>query len=316
MKELKNERTKELKDNRTRIFKNHSLSVVHCSLFIFLLAAFCGCDSDDNKVYYEGPNYVLFADSLMDMPVTEDENRLFDVYVGTTQASDVDRNYIVDVEPSKTNAIEGYHFELLSRNVTIKAGERTAQVQLKGYYNRMNVDDSLAVTLKLVGAETETSSIYKDETNIRLYKCMPLRIDDYVGDVRVSATFPFSTSQVTQYLIKTEKKDEQTLILKSPFDGSHDLVLKFHPNDEDPFDNDIDMTEQIAFIDANYGEIAMRTVSNAPSYYLPSERAFVLYLESFMPLIGSFGAYYYIFEWITPEQAEAEKNGLTSPYSL
>lgn len=306
---------KELKDNRTGRSWTCSSFILHCSLFIGLLAAFCGCDSDDNQVYYAGPNYVLFSDSLMDMPVTEDENRLFEVYVGTTQASDADRNYIVDIDPAKTNAIEGYHFELLSRNITIKAGERAAQVKLKGYYNHMDVNDSLAVTLKLVGAEAETSPIYKDETNIRLYKCMPMHIDDYVGDVRVSATFPFSTSQVTQYLIKTEKKDEHTLILKSPFDGTHDLVLKFHSNEEDPFDNDIEMTEQTAFTDANYGEVAMRTSSSAPSYYLPAERAFVLYLESFVPLIGSFGAYYYIFEWITPEEAEAEKNGV-SPYSL
>lgn len=279
-----------------------------------LSAVFSGCDSNDNKVYYDGPNYVLFPDTLMDMPVTEDANRRFEVSVATTQTADVDRNYIVDVDPACTNAIEGYHFDLLSRNVTIKAGERTGKVLLKGYYGHMGVNDSLAVTLKLVGAENEVSPIYKDRTNIRIYKCMPFRIDDYVGDVRVSATFPFSTQQITQYLVKTEKKDERTLLVKAPFDESHDLTLKFHPNDEDPFDNDIDMVEQTAFIDANYGEVAMRTIAGIPSYYIPSERAFVLYLESFIPLIGSFGAYYYIFEWVTPEQAEAEKNGLASPY--
>lgn len=290
------------------------ISYIASAALCCLIAAFSSCDSDDNKVYYGGPNYVLFSDSLMDMPVTEDGSRVFDVYIGTTLAAKVDRHYIVDVETSKTNAIEGYHFDLLSRNVTIKAGERAGHVTMKGYYDHMDVNDSLAVTLKLVGAEGEISGIYKNEANVRMYKCMPFCIDDYVGDIRVSATFPFSTQQITQYLIKTEKKDDRTLILKAPFDSTHDLTLKFHDNSEDPFDNDIDMVEQIAFTDAAFGEVAMRTLASVPSYYIQSERAFILYLESFIPLIGSFGSYYYIFEWITPEQAEAEKNGLTSPY--
>lgn len=288
--------------------------ISHIALLCILLTGFCGCDSEN--IYYEGNNYVLFSDSLLDMPVTEDEERLFDVYIGTTRAVDVDRNYIVDVDMSQTNAVEGFHFDIVSNNVTIKAGERSGRVQLKGYYKNMNANDSLAVTLKLVGAEEEISPLYKDRANVRLYKCMPFHIDDYVGDVRVSATFPFSTSQMTQFLVKTEKKDENTLVVKSPFDDTHDLTLKFHSNDTDPFDNDIDMVEQIAFTDANYGEVAMQTLPGMPSYYLPSERAFVLYLEAFIPLIGSFGAYYYIFEWITPEQAEAEKNGQTTPYNL
>ncbi len=288
--------------------------ISHITLLCCLLASFCGCDSDN--IYYEGPDFVLFSDSAMNMPVTEDEGRLFDVYIATTQAADIDRNYIVDVDLSRTNAIEGYHFELLSRNVTIKAGERSGRVSLKGYYGHMNVNDSLAVTLKLIGAEGKISPIYKDYANIRLYKCMPFNIDDYVGDVRVSATFPFSTSQITKFITKTEKKDENTLIVKAPFDSTHDLTLKFHSNRIDPFDNDIDMVEQTAFTDATYGEVAMRTLPSVPSYYLPEDRAFVLYLEAFIPLIGSFGAYYYIFEWITPEQAEAEKNGQNSPYTI
>lgn len=288
--------------------------ISHIAALCALLTIFCGCNSE--SIYYEGDNYVLFSDSLLDMPVTESEDRLFDVYIGTTRVANVDRTYIVDVDMSQTNALEGYHFDILSHNVTIKAGERTGCVQLKGYYKNINVNDSLAITLKLVGAEEQISPLYKDRANVRLHKCMPFHIDDYVGDVRVTATFPFSTSQMTKFLRKTEKVDENTLVIKALFDDTHDLTIRFHSNDEDPFANDIDMVEQTAFTDAAFGEVAMRTLPGAPSYYLPSERAFVLYLEAFVPLIGSFGGYYYIFEWITPEQAEAEENGLSTPYSI
>ena len=171
-------------------------------IFVALcLLTLVACDND--KLYYSGPNYVMFADSLYDMPVTEDEDLLFEIPIASTQTSDYDRNYIVDIDMKRTNAIEGYHFDILSRNVTIKAGERSAKVLLKGYYNHMNVSDSLAVTLQFLGNEDHFSALYNDWTNIRLHKCMPFDIDDYTGNMRLTCTFPFSTSQVTKFLVTT-----------------------------------------------------------------------------------------------------------------
>jgi hypothetical protein len=283
-------------------------------LFIFALwlMTISACDKDN--IYYTGPNYVMFTDSLLDMPVTEDDERIFELTIGATHTSDIDRNFIVDVDMKRTNAIEGYHFDILSRNVTIKAGERTGKIKLKGYYHHMNVEDSLAITLHFVGNEEYSSELYNNWTNVRLYKCMPFNIDDYTGNMRMTCTFPFSTSTVTKFLVTTEKKNDSTLIVKSPFDDSHNLILKFHTAKDNPFDTTIDMTEQIAFTDSYYGEVAMSTIDGVDSYYLPSERAFVLILNVFIPKIGSFGNYYYIFEWVTPEQAEAEKNGISNPY--
>ena len=282
-------------------------------IFVALcLLTLVACDND--KLYYSGPNYVMFADSLYDMPVTEDEDLLFEIPIASTQTSDYDRNYIIDIDMKRTNAIEGYHFDILSRNVTIKAGERSAKVLLKGYYNHVNVSDSLAITLQFLGNEDHFSALYNDWTNIRLHKCMPFDIDDYTGNMRVTCTFPFSTSSVTKFLVTTEKKNDSTLVVKSPFDDAHDLTLKFLTAKDNPFDTTIDMVEQIAFTDSYYGEVAMSTIEGVDSYYLPSDRAFVLILNVFIPKVGSFGNYYYIFEWVTPEQAEAEKNGITNPY--
>lgn len=283
-------------------------------LIIFALTLLTIAACDNEKVYYTGPDYVMFADSLLDMPVTEDEELLFEVTIGATQTSDIDRNYIVDVDMKRTNAIEGYHFDILSRNVTIKAGERSGKVILKGFYHHMNVEDSLAVTLRILNSGESSSELYNDWANVRLHKCMPFNIDDYTGNMRMTCTFPFSTSSVTSFLVTTEKKNDSTLIVKSPFDDSHDLTLKFHTASNNPFDTTIDMTEQIAFTDSYYGEVAMNTIDGVDSYYLPAERAFVLILDVFIPKIGSFGTYYYIFEWVSPEQAEAEKNGISNPF--
>ncbi len=281
-------------------------------LLAFWLISLTACEKDE--IHYTGPNYVMFADSLFDMPVTENEEKTFEVIIGATHTSDIDRTYIVDVDMKRTNAIEGYHFDILSRNVTIKAGERTGKVVLKGYYNHMDVKDSLAVTLRFLDNENGFTELYNDWANIRLHKCMPFHINDYTGNMRLTCTFPFSTTQVTKFLVTTEQKNDSTLIVKSPFDDSHDLTLKFHTAKDNPFDTTIEMTEQIAFTDSYYGEVAMSTIDGVDSYYLPSDRAFVLILNVFIPKVGSFGDYYYIFEWVTPEQAEAEKNGITNPY--
>lgn len=287
-------------------------TIIYMSMLAMMLIGMTACESE--KVYYEGPNYVQFSDSLLDMPVTTNESRLFDIYVATTQSSETDRYYAVDVDLKRTNAIEGYHFDIVSRNVLIKAGERTGKVTLKGYYDHIQPTDSIAVTLQLLGAEDEQFSIYNNWVNVRLHKCMPFNIDDYVGDMRMTCTFPFSTSQVTSFLIETEKKNDSTLIVKAPFDETHDLTLKFHTAKDNPFDTTIDLVEQIAFTDSYYGEVAMSTIDGVDSYYLPADRAFVLILNVFIPKLGAFGNYYYIFEWVTPEQAEAEKNGISNPY--
>lgn len=284
--------------------------------YIFFMAAclviMASCEN--NTIHYDGPDYIVFTDSLLDMPVTEDEEELFEVTFGTAHAADKDLNYMVDIDLRRTNAIEGYHFDIVSRNVTIKAGERMGTVKLKGYYNHMNINDSLAVTLKLLDMEGKTPEMYNDWTRVRLHKCMPFNLDDYTGNMRLSCTFPFSTSTVTKFLVTTEKKNDSTLIVKSPFDDAHDLTLKFHTARQNPFDTTIDMVEQIAFTDSYYGEVAMSTIDGVASYYLPADRAFVLILNVFIPKIGSFGNYYYIFEWVSPEQAEAEKNGISTPY--
>ena len=270
------------------------------------------CDSE--QVYYEGGSYVLFSDTLLDMPITKGDTRLFDVTIGTTTATDYDRYYVVDVDMTQTNAIEGYHFDLLNRNVRIAAGERTGKVTLRGHYDHMEVGDSLAVTLRLLGTEGETLSCYSNSANIRLYKCMPFCIDDYVGNLKMRCTFPFSTAQITTFVIQSEKKNDSTLVLIEPFDTYHNLELNFHTAKDNPFDNDIDVKEQIAFTDLNYGEIAMSSIEGIPSYYLPFNRAFILYVNAFVPRIGSLGAYWYIFEWITAAEADAITNGISSPY--
>ena len=44
-------------------------------IFTLWLMTMVACDKDN--IYYTGTNYIMFTDSLLDMPVTEDEEMLF-----------------------------------------------------------------------------------------------------------------------------------------------------------------------------------------------------------------------------------------------
>ena len=281
-------------------------------LLLGLMAA--SCDSQVEEIRYDGESFVLFADSQYVMPVTQ-ANEVFEIPVGFTTPADHDRTLAVAVDVKRSNAIEGYHFVLENPNVTIPAGQLTATVRLKGQYEHVgSVNDSLSVTLRILTQSAATSPLYGNTTQVRLQKVRPFRIEDYVGDLQLTCTFPFSTSSVTRFNVKSEKVNDSTLVVRRPFDENRDLILRFHTGRDNPFDQNIEMREQVAFTDATFGQVSMATVEGAPSYYLPEDRAFVLYLDAYLSHLGSFGAYYYIFQWISPDQALADKNGLGTLY--
>lgn len=281
------------------------------SFILGILAS--SCTSEAPETHYNGKTFVQFSDSVYQMPVTEEE-QIFEVPVVVSKAANVDRNIIVDVDLKKTNATEGFHFSLESRNITIPAGQMMGNVRIRGNYSHLNPEDSLAFTLRIINNEENQLDMYSKEANVSLHKILPFHIEDYVGDVLLTCTFPFSTSQVTTFLTKSEKIDDHTLKVIAPFEQSRNITLRFHDNKENPFDRGIDMRTQVAFTDINYGQVSMSSVEGAPSYYIPQDRAFVLYLLAELEHLGAFGAYYYIFQWITPDEAIARQNGLPTLY--
>lgn len=280
---------------------------------LLLGAIISSCSSETPEIHYDGKSFVQFSDTLYQMPVLV-EDKVFEVPVVMSNTTSSDRNVIVDVDLKKTNATEGWHFTLESRNIRIPAGERKGIVRLRASYDHIGINDSLAVTLKVIADANEVSNIYPATTNVQLIKVMPFNIDDYVGDMLMTCTWPFNESSATTLLVKSEKVNDSTLVVKEPFENNRDLTVKFHTGKDNPFDRDIDMKEQVAFTDVNFGMVSMATDKSGPSYYIPQDRAFVLYLNCYLAQLGTFGAYYYVFRWITHDEAIARENGLSTLY--
>ena len=106
---------------------------IGCITVITVLMGLAGCNSE--RTTYEGPNYLMFSDTLYRYAVQETEE-VFNVPVSATVLADYDRTFAVEVVDSISDAVEGKHYKLLSNTVTIKAGECSANVQVQGIYDR------------------------------------------------------------------------------------------------------------------------------------------------------------------------------------
>ena len=275
-----------------------------------------GCQSED--IVYSGPEYVMFSDSIYTMPVLDAEDATFSVPVAATTTVGYDRNYAVEIVNGKSTAVRGFHFDFVetSNNIVIKAGERVANVQLKGHYANVGREDSLKLCLRLVEPQSQKWELYGNETQVDFIKCHPFKMNDFLrikndadeANFMMYATFPFDTNMVT-LTAKGVKKDDKTLMLTDMFgnSGVGDIRLIF--DDSDPLDLQITVPEQPAFRESTYGTVWLRSVAQYPSYFNTFDNFFVLILEVYVPQIGSFGVYQYIFRALSTDESENNNNG-------
>ncbi len=268
------------------------------------------CKSED--VTYEGPKFVMFADTTITMPVFSDDP-VYDLYVVTTQTSSVDRNYAVDVMSDGSSAIRGYHYDFVdgSNNITIKAGENKAPVKIKSYYDNISFQDSLVLKLELVAPKDEYIDCYSTHTAIEFTKIAPFDINTFVKEngehARMTATWPLSTT-ATRYYRQSLIRANDRFVIKNMINPGFDIIAHF--DNSDPANPKMKVPEQRMFIDGNYGEVYCRTVNSFPSYFVAHEHYFVLYLEVYVPQIGSFGVYSYTIESITEDVYMNNVNGI------
>lgn len=274
----------------------------------------------DGGITYSGPEYVMFSDTTYTMPVEVSED-VFCVPVAATTTAGYDRNYAVEVVNEKSTAVRGLHFDFAddSNNITIKAGERMANVRLKGIYDNILREDSLVVSLRLVEPKEQIWDLYGNTTRVDFVKCYPFHMNEFLkikkDDDKVNltmiASFPFDSNK-KEFSVHGYKKDEHTLSLTDMFGESTSETIRVIFDETDPLDLRVTVPEQAAFREANYGFVWVRTVDQYPSYFNTFDNFFVLYLEAYVPQIGSFGVYEYIFHCIDSDEAENGDNGATT----
>ncbi len=289
---------------------------------ILVAVALCACNRDSKL--YDGPEYMMFSDSLSVNMVLSD-NGYFNVPVVASKPVNYDRTVAVEIIDKGSNAIEGYHYNLRSNTITIPAGQTAANVEVQGVYEHFEPSDSLGFTLKLVVPESMKwdSSLYPDYTKVVMYKSCPFAIEDFTGWCMLTSLFlesyPGTENRYMQRLIRTEKhpEEENTIILRDFLFKGYDVTMSFDPSD--PAKPTVSMEEGQVISD----EIPVFGIVNGDNKILAKSSPYSLssfnscqkfvslwlyvYVEDLGKPVGTVGEYFNVLEWVSDEEADRIK---------
>lgn len=286
---------------------NKYLSVVLLSCATFFLVA---CEAD--KITYEGPDYIMFSDSLQTIAI-QDAETYHDIPVAATTVCDYDRTYAVEIIDKESNAIEGVHYDLASNTVTIKAGETVGAVKIRGHFDDFEDTDSIGISLRLVVSKDKVWSLYGDNTKVVLVKVCPFDIERFVGHAVLTSTFFTEYMPTTDLrLIETLRDPEEKngIILKDFLYDGYDIKVRF--NTDDPLEPKLEMDPQIValasdpFQGAIWGDNKLRVSqpANVTSYFNVCQGFFFQYMTFYVNEVGTVGTYANVVEWISDDEYE------------
>ena len=284
-----------------------------------LVAGFTSCH--ERYITYSDKEYVMFADSLSTNIVLENQE-YFSVAVSSTVARDYDRTFGVEIIDEGSNAIEGYHYRLLSNTITIPAGKLATEVRVHGCYENIEATDSLGFGLRLVMPEKlKFDTIYKnsDCTKVTMAKVCPYSIDNFTGWCVVTSLMLYNypgTNTSYQRLVKCDKHptEPETIVVRNFLYDGYDVTMRF--NATDPANMQIEMDDyQVLSDEASvFGQILGDNhilCGESPyhdSYFNTCQRFATLWLNVYVydlgDPIGTVGQFYNIMEWVSDEEAE------------
>lgn len=284
---------------------------------LVMLAGLTSCE--EQRTVYDGPLYIMFADTLSVLGV-ENSEEVFDIHIAATQASDKDRTLAVEVVDKESSAIEGVHYTLESNTVVIKAGELATSVRVRAIYDNLTIDEDPTLVLRLITDDDVQWSLYEgNETKVILRKICPFDINAFTGYAVVTSTFLMDYSIKDMRLITTEvdPEDSTAVILHDYFYDGYDMKVRF--TTEDMLNPLIEMDDQTMATTGEafgtiYGDGMLHAYqpSSLVSYYSSCEKFILQYMTVWVPGMAegtnTVGTFINAVEWISDDEARILKN--------
>ncbi len=284
---------------------------------LVMLAGLTSCE--EQRTVYDGPLYIMFADTLSVLGV-ENSEEVFDIHIAATQASDKDRTLAVEVVDKESSAIEGVHYTLESNTVVIKAGELATSVRVRAIYDNLTIDEDPTLVLRLITDDDVQWSLYEgNETKVILRKICPFDINAFTGYAVVTSTFLMDYSIKDMRLITTEvdPEDSTAIILHDYFYDGYDMKVRF--TTEDMLNPLIEMDDQPMATTGEafgtiYGDGMLHAYqpSSLVSYYSSCEKFIFQYMTVWVPGMAegtnTVGTFINAVEWISDDEARILKN--------
>lgn len=283
------------------------------SVVTAILISVAACDEEYKT--YNGPDYMMFSDTIYVLPV-QNSQEIFDIPVVATQTCNYDRTVAVEIVDAQSNAIEGKHYVIESNTVTIKAGERVANVSVRGVYENISVYDSLGFSLRLLVEEDAKWELYGDNAKVLLQKACPFDINAFTGYCVVTSTYIMNyMTNIDMRLVSSEvdPENENTIIIRDYFYDGYDVRIKFETDDilnplisfdEQPFGPTSEAFNTL------YGDgvIHMYQPAAYTSYYSSCEKFIfqymTLYVQGMPADANTVGTFINAVEWISDDEAE------------
>lgn len=280
-----------------------------------LLLVFTSCDTDAEYIKYNGGNYIMFSDTLYEFPVVNNDD-YFEIPVVATKTCDYDRTVAVEIVDTLSNAVERRHYTLQSNTLTIKAGERVANVKVKGNHDLIEVGDSLGFNIRLVGHEDYEWDLYRSDAHVFLQKACKFDINAFTGPCFIALStyldnYSNASGRLTYSIVDPEK--ENTIIIKNYFYDGYDVKIEFTTNDI--------LNPLIKFEEQEFGTTAeafgtkygtegivnMYQPTMYTSYYSSCEKFIFQYMGLYIPSMEGYntvGVFVNAVEWISEDEAE------------
>lgn len=285
-----------------------------------LLASITSCDEE--RTVYDGPQYIMFADTLSVLGVENSED-YFDVFISATRPMDKDLTLAVEVIEQESSAIEGVHYVIESNTVTLKAGELATSVRIRGIYENLAVDVENLPELKLhlISPEDSHWNLYEGlETTVLLQKVCPFDIHTFTGYAMVTSTFLYnyvgSYNRLIETSVDTTDAERKTIIMHDYLYDGYDVKIRF--TTDDTLNPLIEMDDQpMATTGEAFGTIYgdgmlhLYQPSSMVSYYSSCEKFILQYITIWVPGMeagtNTVGTFVNAVEWISDDEARILK---------
>ncbi len=294
--------------------KNILLGII---LSFALFTGLTGCEEE--RTVYNGPQYIMFADTLTVLGV-ENNEEYFDIRIAATKA--VEKDYTLAVEVIDSSAVEGVHYTIESNTVTIKAGQLATSVRIRANYESLAIgEDPVAFKLRLITDENMQWKLYGKaglETKVMLQKICTFDVNAFSGYAMVTSTFLYDYVGSYNRLIKTEvdTTKENTVILRDYLYDGYDVKVRF--TTDDMLNPLIEMDDQpMASTGEAFGTIYgdgmlhIYQPSSMVSYYSSCEKFILQYMTVWVPGMeagyNTVGTFINAVEWISDDEARILK---------
>lgn len=179
-----------------------AMKIKNILMVLSLILFFASCD--DNKVeLYSGPSQIHFIDAKGSL-IVDDTNPEFTIEVGVSKAVDTDRTFDITIDEENSSAIEGLSFELVSKQITIPAGEVVGQFEVKGLFSGAEPLGQ-QLSLQLESSNVDEVAGFSNEFTLQLYKFCDFDRDAFIGTYQV---YEHSTYGEFEYTARVTAGDD------------------------------------------------------------------------------------------------------------